>query len=202
MIHRQKSTKIVLIFKFSSLFSIPGTYYFILASSAFFMAQTLTYKTFCAKIKNNISSFIYNQHTFTMNKIKYDIQLTRNFKLSEFIRSDVAVANKIILQYAINMDVVNNVFVLCTKILQPLRGQIGAIHISSGYRCQQLNQYIGGVSNSQHLYGEAADIVPKCIDTAVSAIIKMDFDQLIVYKSFIHVSYSLTNNRRILIYNR
>ena len=187
---------------FSSLFFMPGILNIILASSAFFLAQTLTYRTYCALILHTISSFFYNQHTITMNKIKYDIQLSRNFKLSEFVRSDVAINRNIGQQFEINMYILNNVFVLCTKILQPLRGIVGAIRVNSGYRCLELNKYIGGVSNSQHLCGEAADIVPNCIDTAVSALLLMDFDQLIIYNSFIHVSYSSTNNRRMLIDNR
>ena len=32
------------------------------------------------------------------------------------------------------------------------------IKVNSGYRCPELNRAVGGVSNSQHLTGEAADI--------------------------------------------
>jgi hypothetical protein len=35
------------------------------------------------------------------------------------------------------------------------------IKIGSGFRCQQLNKAVGGVYNSQHLKGQAADL---CID--------------------------------------
>jgi hypothetical protein len=46
--------------------------------------------------------------------------------------------------------------------LEPLRDAMGhAIKIGSGYRCPALNQAVGGVSNSQHMKGEAADL---CID--------------------------------------
>jgi uncharacterized protein YcbK (DUF882 family) len=32
------------------------------------------------------------------------------------------------------------------------------ITVNSGYRCPELNKAIGGVANSQHLIGQAADI--------------------------------------------
>ena len=34
----------------------------------------------------------------------------------------------------------------------------GPIHINSGFRCFDHNTAVGGVRNSQHLYGKAADI--------------------------------------------
>lgn len=33
--------------------------------------------------------------------------------------------------------------------------------ISSGYRCEELNQKVGGAKNSQHLFFRAIDFVPK-----------------------------------------
>lgn len=33
------------------------------------------------------------------------------------------------------------------------------IHVSSGYRCPELNKKVGGVPNSQHMKGEAADLI-------------------------------------------
>ncbi len=48
---------------------------------------------------------------------------------------------------------------LCEKILQPLREAWGKpIKVSSGYRCPTLNSQVGGVKNSDHLHGCAADI--------------------------------------------
>ena len=134
-----------------------------------------------------------------MNVSNFDVQLTKNFKLSEFIKSDVARKYSINEQYIVTPEIINNVFVLCTKILQPLRGNIGAVNITSGYRCAKLNHKIGGAKTSQHLTGSAADFTPKCIGTAVSQILKLDFDQLIIYNSFIHVSYKLTYARRQII---
>ena len=51
-----------------------------------------------------------------------------------------------------------NLAYLCHMVLQPLRDRFGPIRITSGYRCPELNRAVGGVKNSQHLQGEAADI--------------------------------------------
>ncbi len=45
------------------------------------------------------------------------------------------------------------------RILEDVRINFGApVNIVSGLRCPQHNQDSGGVANSQHMYGEAADI--------------------------------------------
>jgi hypothetical protein len=55
-----------------------------------------------------------------------------------------------------------NLIYLAAYVLEPLRKAMGEpIKIGSGFRCQQLNRAVGGVSNSQHLTGQAADL---CID--------------------------------------
>jgi hypothetical protein len=52
-----------------------------------------------------------------------------------------------------------NLVYLCAFVLEPLRVAMGRpIKISSGYRCEKLNKEVGGVYNSQHLKGQAADI--------------------------------------------
>lgn len=49
---------------------------------------------------------------------------------------------------------------LCEEILQPIRNKFGKpITITSGYRSSVLNTAIGGSKSSQHIKGEAADIV-------------------------------------------
>lgn len=55
-----------------------------------------------------------------------------------------------------------NLVYLCAFVLEPLRVAMGEpIKIGSGFRCQALNKAVGGVYNSQHLKGQAADL---CID--------------------------------------
>ena len=55
--------------------------------------------------------------------------------------------------------IINNLQTLCEQILQPIRDEWRApIIVGSGYRCPKLNAAVGGVKNSDHLYGCAADI--------------------------------------------
>ena len=75
-----------------------------------------------------------------------------------------------------------NLQALVEHVLDPAR--------NSGYRCPAHNKAVGGVKNSQHLKGEAADIT--CADNKrLAEIIEQlgNFDQLIVYPTFLHVSY-------------
>ncbi len=49
--------------------------------------------------------------------------------------------------------------VLVDQLLDPIREAWGEpIVVSSGYRCKQLNALVGGVKNSHHILGCAADI--------------------------------------------
>lgn len=86
-------------------------------------------------------------------------QLTKNFQLWEFERSAKAKIFKIknnvpTLAHYLNLEN------LAEKTLQPLREKKGRIKITSGYRCPKLNRQVGGSDGSQHMLGEAADIVP------------------------------------------
>ena len=50
--------------------------------------------------------------------------------------------------------------VLVEQLLDPIREAWGEpIVVSSGYRCKELNTLIGGVKNSHHILGCAADII-------------------------------------------
>lgn len=101
---------------------------------------------------------------------------------------------------------------LIDYVLDPARRKYGSyILVSSGYRCPALNTVIGGVKNSQHLTGEAADITTGSLqnDRKLFAILvkQGNYDQLIWEKPknklWIHVSYSKDGNNRgqILSYN-
>lgn len=83
----------------------------------------------------------------------------QNFTLAEFIKSDTAAARGI--DNTPDFDHVLNLAELCDKILQPLRVAWGSgLRVTSGYRCRQLNTAVGGVVNSAHISGYAADIQP------------------------------------------
>lgn len=85
------------------------------------------------------------------------MKLTDNFTLEELIKSSTA--TKLNIHNNPTEEITSNLLELSTKILQPIRNVYGKpIVISSGYRCTKLNKAVGGVSTSQHVKGEAADI--------------------------------------------
>ena len=96
-----------------------------------------------------------------INKDEYfifNMKLSKNFTLEELIHSNTAERMGID-NVPKDEKVVENLRSLCLEVLQPLRDYVGApVHINSGYRCPELNMAVGGVKNSQHCRGEAADI--------------------------------------------
>lgn len=121
-----------------------------------------------------------------MKKIKY-------FKLSEFINSSTA--NRLGIDNIPSFEVVDNLNRLA-DYLDGIRAKFGKpILISSGYRCPMLNKAVGGVVNSQHLKGLAADLVCSDMEKLLSIIRETKgFDQLITEHNkgsktyWIHVS--------------
>ena len=101
-----------------------------------------------------------------------------------------------------------NIEALVQAVLDPARERLGKpIYVNSGYRCPRHNAAVGGVPNSQHMRGEAADIrLAEIADNAeiVSAIKENGrWDQMIVYPTFVHVSYKRTGqNRKQIIYKQ
>lgn len=74
--------------------------------------------------------------------------------------------------------------------LQLIRNHFGKpIIINSGYRCTEHNKAVGGVSNSQHTRGKAADIVVKGIEPREVAAYaaSIGVNGIGVYKTFTHV---------------
>lgn len=85
------------------------------------------------------------------------MKLTKNFTLEELVFS--VTANNHGINNAPNAEIKAALKRLAVEVLQPIRDAWGKpIVISSGYRCSQLNKMVGGVANSQHLLGQAADI--------------------------------------------
>lgn len=84
-------------------------------------------------------------------------RLSQNFTYREMTASATARRKKIVNTPSIQSYL--NLVALCRDILQPLRDAWGSpIIVSSGYRCYELNRAVGGVRNSDHMYGCAADI--------------------------------------------
>lgn len=60
------------------------------------------------------------------------------------------------------------------ELLEDLREKAGApIHVNCGYRCPKHNEEVGGVLNSQHVFGTAADItIPQIGFSATERLVK------------------------------
>lgn len=137
-------------------------------------------------------------------------RISKNFTLEEFTASSTAKANGI--TNVPSTQQVANLCALVHYVLQPLRDAMEQeIKIGSGYRCPKLNAAVGGVSNSQHLNGEAADL---CIDGDrikgkrwfdwIKA--HVEFDQLIMEHNtkgsyWVHVSYRADGKNRKQVIN-
>lgn len=84
-----------------------------------------------------------------------NIKLSEHFMLSEFLNPK---------KYPDNIPTVQqitNMMYGCRNLLEPARQVVGPIIINSGFRNPDVNRRVGGVKNSQHLQGQAADIRPK-----------------------------------------
>lgn len=113
------------------------------------------------------------------------MRLTKNFTKREFKSKDGA---------AMPDDVLTNIKELASN-LQVLRDFLGEpIRINSAYRSPAHNKAIGGVKNSQHVSGRAADIKVKDIETKdlyliIESLIidgKMKDGGLGLYDTFVH----------------
>lgn len=137
-------------------------------------------------------------------------RISKNFTLDELLASKTAKQKGII-----NAPGVDEVCALCAlvhNVLQPLRDAMQEpIKIGSGYRCTKLNKAVGGVGNSQHTKGEAADL---CIDGDIRKGRKWfewikthcEFDQIIFEHNsagsyWVHVSYRADGQNRRQVIN-
>ena len=99
---------------------------------------------------------------------------------------------------------------LVEAVLDPARERLGMpVTVNSGFRCAVHNKTVGGVANSQHMRGEAADV--SCADNKrLAEIIEQNgkYDQLIRYMNkngsirFIHVSWKRNGGNRKMSFNK
>lgn len=118
-----------------------------------------------------------------------DVSLSEHFKLSEFLASPTAVRHNLTLNPS--DAVFQNLRSLCSCVLEPARRKIGhPIYVTSGYRSQSLNRLVGGVSDSMHLYGRAADIMVYDFSLYdLYEILKgLPHSELILHSEYIHVA--------------
>lgn len=136
-----------------------------------------------------------------MNLENSNVMYTPHFSQLELIESDTA--RKYGIDNTPTLEVVDNLRTLCANTLEPLRKALGLpIVITSGYRCKALNDLIAHHSQrSQHMEGRAADcsshreLLIEAFRTIITSP-EIDYDQLIIYPTFIHVSFvSHSDNR-------
>lgn len=127
------------------------------------------------------------------------MQLSENFTLDEFVRSQTADRRGI--YNTPRREHIDNAVELAHNVLQPIRDHFGPTIITSGYRSEQLNAAIGGSPRSQHRFGEAADLVIPGVptpDVCEWIVANVGFDQLILEffdptnqnSGWTHVSYT------------
>ena len=115
-------------------------------------------------------------------------KLSNHFTLDEFLNVSKYPDNKPTMQ-----DVVNMTYG-CLMLLEPARQVVGPILINSGFRNPRVNALVGGVKNSQHLLGQAADIRPKDprqFQLLVDFLKNSEYtDQLLTGNGWLHISWN------------
>lgn len=108
---------------------------------------------------------------------------------------------------------------LINKLLDPIREKLGKpITVSSGYRPPKLNTAVKGAANSNHLYGNAADVhtgnngtdnvqIVKTLlslgidyDECIAECAKFDKQGNLISCDWVHLAYRSGNNRKKLIW--
>ena len=118
-----------------------------------------------------------------------DVRLSQHFTLAEFCNWQKYPANVPTTQQVANM------IYGCRQLLEPAREAISCpIIINSGFRNPRVNAQVGGVKNSQHLQGCAADIRPKDpkqFQRLVSFLKACEYtDQLLTGPGWLHISWA------------
>lgn len=132
------------------------------------------------------------------------------FTLKEFERSSVA--DKYNIDNTIPKELVPHIEELI-DFLNPIREAWGKpIIVTSGYRCNELNKKVGGVSNSAHTIGYGVDlqsgdfrVFSNFIKSYFMSHPEVKFDQVIIEKSgksqWIHIGlYNKDNKQRGMVF--
>jgi zinc D-Ala-D-Ala carboxypeptidase len=134
------------------------------------------------------------------------MELSKSFTLNELTKSQEA--TRLGIDNTPGEEHIENLKILCEKILQPLRDYYGMpVSISSGYRSAALCEAIGSSSKSQHTKGQAADFEIFGVankDIAEFIVNNFDYDQCILEfwnendpnSGWVHCSYSANGNRK------
>ena len=127
--------------------------------------------------------------------LNWNPALSKNFRLNEFFDSETAIVNGIVNcppTYTKLEIVLKNLTVLA-EILQLVREiRRKPIYVTSGYRCNELNDAVFGKLGSQHRYGRAVDVTAHDFDELVKDFEFLDLSKkinFIVYpeRRYIHI---------------
>ena len=132
------------------------------------------------------------------------MKLSQNFSLRELTKSQTAERKGI--SNEPSEEHVENLKLLCTNVLQPIRDEWGVVSISSGYRSPALCEALGSKSTSQHAKGQAAEFECYGVDNheLLNWVVEnLEFDQAILEfytgdpdSGWLHVSYNENGNRK------
>jgi zinc D-Ala-D-Ala carboxypeptidase len=135
------------------------------------------------------------------------MNLSANFTLKELTRSDAA--TRLGLDNQPNDEALENLKLLCEKVLQPVRDHFGkSVTVNSGYRSPESNAAVGGSRTSDHCKGQACDLEIDGIpnpELAQWIMDNLDYTQLILEfytpggdpnAGWVHVSYDPNNLKK------
>jgi hypothetical protein len=134
------------------------------------------------------------------------MNLSPNFTLSEMTKSETALRHN--LDNTPGETEIENLRVLCERVLQPVRDHYGkGVKVNSGFRHPDVNAAVGGSKTSDHCQGQAADIeIPGVPNHELAEWIKanLSYTQLILEfytrgvpdSGWVHVSYNPANLKK------
>jgi hypothetical protein len=138
----------------------------------------------------------------TLVAVGATMNLTEHFTLEELVFSYTAV--RLNIYNTPSSKVVDHLGVL-SRGLEEVRKILNApMRIDSGYRSPKLNEVVGGVPNSAHISGYAADFICPQFGTPLEIVKRVvaesgfDFDQIIQEGTWVHLSFAPAMRRDIL----
>lgn len=117
-------------------------------------------------------------------------RLSKHFTLEQLTASQTAKERRI--PNDPNPAQIENLRSMAAHTLEPLFSLIGPFQLTSGFRSVQLNQAVGGVSNSKHLLGKAVDLRSDRYPPAEIVLLiqqtGIPYDELIAYSGHVHLA--------------
>lgn len=133
------------------------------------------------------------------------------FELDELLRSETALNCGI--ENLPSWSDIENLHELAMDVLDPIRAQWGQpLVVTSGYRSTELNAKVGGVPNSAHIIGCAADVrLASWSNRSITDLFKLiqamvedgliEVDQVILYrkKKIVHISHEYPARHQFIV---